>query len=226
MSQVIAVRTVPAHSRDTRRSSLTTLLLTCGVLGGPLFIVVALVQSFIRPGFDLRRHAISMLSLGDLGWVQVANFVATGVLALACAVGMRRLLHPGPAGTCGPLLVGAYGVGMVAAGMFPTDAGLGFPPGALAGMPATYSWHAIVHSVAFFVLFISISAACLVLARRFAALKQRGWAASCIAIGLAAPALVVLGMFSLVATGVAFFIAATLISASLAANAARLLSES
>jgi hypothetical protein len=48
-----------------------------------------------------------LLSLGDLGWIQIANFVVTGALFVACAVGLRRVLHPGRAGTWGPRLVGA-----------------------------------------------------------------------------------------------------------------------
>jgi hypothetical protein len=51
-------------------------------------------------GVDLSRHPLSLLSLGDLGWIQIANFVVTGVLYVACAVGMRRALGPGP-GACG-----------------------------------------------------------------------------------------------------------------------------
>ncbi len=39
-----------------------------------------MAQAFTCPGFDLRRDAISILSLGDLGWIQVANFVVSGRL--------------------------------------------------------------------------------------------------------------------------------------------------
>jgi hypothetical membrane protein len=46
---------------------------------------------FIRPGFDIKRHAISVLSLGDLGWIQIATFLITGLLTIASAVGMRRV---------------------------------------------------------------------------------------------------------------------------------------
>src|ERR1700716_865277 len=91
----------------------TRLLLIAGVVAGPLFMVVGLAQAFTRPGFDLRRHALSMLSLGDLGWIQIANFVLTGLFTLALALGMRRALHPGRAGTWGPPLMAAYGIGFI-----------------------------------------------------------------------------------------------------------------
>src|SRR6266567_372446 len=105
----------------------TKTLLACGVDSGPLFYIVAVAQMFTRSGFDIRHHAISLLSLGDLGWIQIANFIVTGVLAVMCAVGLRRLLHPGCGGTWGPLLIGVYGVGLILGGIFHPDPGLGFP---------------------------------------------------------------------------------------------------
>jgi hypothetical protein len=189
-------------------------------------MVVALVQAFTRPGFDLRRHAISMLALGDLGWIQVSDFIGCGLLVVALAVGVRRVVHPGEAGTWGPLLLGAYGVGLVAAGLFRTDPALGFPPGAPAGMPTAMSWHAMLHSIAFFVAFTSLTAACFVLARRFAHLGRRRWTVYCAATGVVTPLLVILGMTSLIATGVAFAIAGVATSGWVAAIAANLAVDS
>ena len=40
-------------------------LLAGAIVAGPLFLVVSLTQAFIRDGFDLRRHPISLLSLGE-----------------------------------------------------------------------------------------------------------------------------------------------------------------
>jgi len=222
MSQMIAARTVPTGHRGTRSASVTTLLLTCGVVAGSLFMVVALVQSFLRPGFDLRRHAISMLSLGDLGWIQRTDFVACGVLFLALAVGVRRVLHPDAAGTWGPLLLGGFGTGLVIGGVFSTDPALGFPPGAPAGMPATMSWHAMLHSLGFFLAFSSLTAACFVVARGLASRGRRQWAVASVGTGIATPVLIALGMTSIIATGIAFAIAAVLTTWWAAAVAARL----
>src|SRR5947207_141810 len=79
-------------------------LLVGGAVAAPLWFGVVVVQMLTRPGFDLRRHAISVLDLGDLGWVQVTNFVVAGLLMVACAAGLRRALRSGPAATWGPLL--------------------------------------------------------------------------------------------------------------------------
>jgi hypothetical protein len=195
------------------------------VVAGPLFVVVSLTQAFTRPGFDIRRHGLSQLSLGDLGWIQVTNFLITGLLAIGLAVGMRRALRPGRAGTWGPLLIGAYGVGILGAGVFRTDPALGFPPGTPASMPATLSWHADLHNVAFLVAFTGLVAACFVFTRRFASLGERGWVIYCAATGLAAPVLIAGAFTAVVASGAALALLATVTSAWIAAISMRLLNE-
>ncbi|QSB16840.1 DUF998 domain-containing protein [Natronosporangium hydrolyticum] len=159
----------------TRPTSTTRGLLACGVIGGPLFIVVVLIQQLTREGFDPRQHALSQLSLGDLGWLQITNFIVTGLLFLACAVGMRRVLRGGPAGTWGPRLFGAFGAALIWGGVFVTDPAFGFPPGTPAGAPEEFTWHGILHGLAPTVAAIAIVAACFVFARRFSRLGERAW---------------------------------------------------
>ena len=113
----------------TNTLSLTRLLLLCGAVAGPFFLLTVLIQDYTVPAFNPRLHLLSQLSLGEWGWVQVANFVLAGVLNLLYAVGLRRRLHPGRAGTWGPLLIGAYGLGLIVVGVFRTDPANGFPPG-------------------------------------------------------------------------------------------------
>ena len=155
--------------------ALTRALLRCGVVAGPFYVVVALLQMAIRDGFDIRRHALSLLSNGDLGWIQIANFLISGLLVIACAIGLRRALRPGMGSTWGPWLVGTYGAGMLAAAVFVADPALGFPPGTPDGPPTSITTHGILHFVAGGVAFFALIAGCFVLARRFASLGQRGW---------------------------------------------------
>ena len=72
----------------------TKTLLAYGVIGGPLFVVVFLVEGAPRVGYDLLHHPVSSLALGDLGWMQTTNFVVTGLLTLAFSVGLRRAFRP------------------------------------------------------------------------------------------------------------------------------------
>jgi hypothetical membrane protein len=165
-----------------RSQTITRALLTCGVVAGPLWVGVVVVQMLIRPGFDIRRHAVSALSLGDLGWLQQTNFVVAGLLVVAGAVGLRRALRGGRAGTWGALLVGVYGLGLIAAGIFSTDPVNGFPPGTTtsAQLSVHGTLHLLVSSIAFLALIV---ASAIVFARRFAGLGRRGWAAYSVATG-------------------------------------------
>jgi hypothetical protein len=162
-----------AAPRCDPATAITRSLLGYGVIAGPLYVVVSLVQALTRDGFDLRRHAWSLLSNGSLGWLQIANFVLCGAMTIAFAVGLgrTRLGQGWPA-----RLVGGYGAGMIVAGMFRADPALGFPVGTPADARAV-SWHGLVHLAAGSVGFLCVIVACGLLARRFAADGQRGWAA-------------------------------------------------
>lgn len=70
----------------------TGALLLSGVAAGIVFIGVTAVEIFARPGFDISRHAVSVLSLGERGWVMTAAFIVSGILTLLCALGMRQAL--------------------------------------------------------------------------------------------------------------------------------------
>ncbi len=174
---------------ETRTDSLTRTLLLCGAVAGPLFILVVLIQDYTVPGFDPRLLPLSLLSLGPWGWVQISNFVMAGLLNLLYAVGLWRRLHPGPAGTFGPLLSGGYGLALVLVGVFATDPTDGFPPGV--PTPAHPSGHGIIHALGGLFVFLLLSIALLVFVRLFLARKERRWALYC----LASAVLVLLSFF-------------------------------
>jgi Protein of unknown function (DUF998) len=176
---------IPMLTRTTTSTAETTstrVLLGCGAAAGPLFTSVSLVQVLTRDGFDLGRHPLSLLSLGDLGWVQMANFVVSGLLSLAFAVGLRRSPEPGWAGRWGPWLYAGFGLGMVVGGAFPTDPSDGFPPGIPEG---SGSWHSLVHDIAAGVALDLALVSCLLLARRFRRAHQSGWASYSLLTGVA-----------------------------------------
>src|SRR5947209_1148079 len=153
---------------------LTRALLICGLIAGPFYIVVGLIQALTRPGFDILRHDLSLLANGDLGWIQITNLVLSGLLVGAFAVGMRRTLSAGRGRTWGPILLGIYGLGLIGAGFFIADPAFGFPPGTPADAHAI-SWHGLLHFICGGVGFLALIAACFVLGRRFASQRQRGW---------------------------------------------------
>jgi hypothetical protein len=180
MSQTVAV---PA-AIPTREDRRTRLLLSSGVVAGPLYLAVAAAQAVTRDGYDITRHPLSLLSLGELGWIQIANFVVSGLLFVAGAVGTRDALRGGPGGTWVPRLLAVFGGSLVWGGVFVADPYDGFPAGTPAGAGET-SWHGILHNLAPMVAFLALLAACIVLARRFRADGRPGWAAYSLAVGLA-----------------------------------------
>ncbi|MFW6079299.1 MAG: DUF998 domain-containing protein [Gemmatimonadota bacterium] len=187
------------------KSVSTRSLLAAGIAAGAVFPLVVLVQALTREGFDLAVHPLSMLSLGDFGWIQIANFVLTGLLFVGFAAGMRRLLGSGRGGRWGPRLIGFYGAVNVAAGVFTVDPMYGFPPGTPEGLPETLSWHAIVHNLTFALAFLGLIVAIFVFARRFASVGRRGFAAYSLATGLATPALIVLSQMNPDSAGYVLF---------------------
>jgi Protein of unknown function (DUF998) len=144
-----------------RRSSAA---LVAGMVAGPLFIITASIQGFLRDGFDISRHPFSALSVGDYGWVQITNFLVAGALVVAASIGVGRALPETGRVRTGAWLIAAHGVGLIGAGVFTTDAADGFPVGTPEGLPDTFSWHAIVHGVVTPAAFVAILAATLVLA--------------------------------------------------------------
>jgi hypothetical protein len=161
----------------------TRALLICGLIAGPFYIVVGLIQALTRPGFDIMRHDLSLLANGDLGWIQITNLVLSGLLVIAGAVGMRKALQDGRGRTWGPILLGIYGLGLIGAGFFIADPSFGFPPGTPADAHVM-SWHGLLHFICGGVGFLALIAACFVFARRFASQRQRGWAVYSLATGV------------------------------------------
>ncbi|MCD5346960.1 DUF998 domain-containing protein [Agromyces sp. S2-1-8] len=180
----------PGETADRRRAAragdpATRGLVAAGVVAGPLFVVVGVAQVLTREGFDLARHPLSLLSLGDLGWVQIANFVIAGVLMLAFAAGARRSLGDGPGRIAAPVLFALYGVGLVLGGAFTADPALGFPAGAPAGTPTELTLHGWLHAFAAPLAFLALVAATWVVARRLAWEGHRAAAAWSRVIGVA-----------------------------------------
>jgi hypothetical protein len=180
---------VDVRASALRTSSSTRTLLACGAVAGPLFIVVAFAQALTRGGYEFANHPLSLLSNGELGWVQILNFVLAGALFIACAIGMRHALDPDKGGTWAPRLFVVFGLGLIAGGVFVPDQAFGFPPGTASGMPDQISWHSVGHAIAFPVGFAALVASAFVMARRHLRLGERGWAALSLSVGVVVLAL-------------------------------------
>jgi hypothetical protein len=81
---------------------------------------------------------------------------------------------------------------MVVAAIFPTDPVDGFPPGTPLGVPTTMSTSALVHLAAGAIGFVTLAAACFVVARAMSRRRQSSMARLSFISGLA----VLLGFFA------------------------------
>ena len=159
----------------TPATATTRSLLGYGVVAGVTYVGVSLAQAFTREGFDITRHAWSLLANGPHGWIQVANLALTGAMVIAFAVGLRRALEPGRGFRWAPRLIAGYGAGMLVAAAFRADPAMGFPAGTPDG-PGTVTLTGTVHLIAAGIGFLCLVAACFVVASRYAAEGRRGWA--------------------------------------------------
>jgi hypothetical membrane protein len=145
------------------------------VLGPPLFIVTFLIEGATRPGYSWWRNYVSSLATGETGWVQIANFLVYGTLAVMFAVGVVRL---------GLRAAGAlfflYGVGLLVAGGFVTDPSLGYPPGA----PPEHTTHGTIHGLAGLSVFGINAIVAFVMARQFGRRGLGRWARLSLITGL------------------------------------------
>jgi Protein of unknown function (DUF998) len=86
---VTAVRTTSGvdatRAPVDRAAAVTRSLLGYGVLAGPFHLVVGLAQARTRDGYELTRHDLSLLANGPDGWIQGANLILTGLIAIAAA---------------------------------------------------------------------------------------------------------------------------------------------
>ena len=164
--------------RRVRSASLTRALLGCGVVAGPLFVTVFLVEGARRANYSPLRHPVSALSLGPQGWKQVANFGAAGTLYVAGAAGLLRVPDPTLSTRLGPTLIGAAGLGLVASAVFHTDPVSGYPPGSC-DASAEQTTSMTRHGLASIPIVVGLPAAALAYARLFHRGGDRRWAAYC-----------------------------------------------
>jgi hypothetical protein len=153
------------------------------------------VNGFVHENYSPLRNTVSELAIGPGGWIQIANFVVTGCLMTAFAVGLHRTMSRGRAmapvpgdrvggserafvagdrAGWGPRLVALYGLSLIVVGVFVSDP--------VAGLSTTV--HGNVHLLVSLVVFGALTAACFVLGRRF---PERSWRVYSRVVGVVVP---------------------------------------
>src|SRR5262245_31887079 len=134
-------------------------LLRYGIVVGPFYLAVGLAQAFLRDGFVFSKHPLSVLANGPGGWIQTVNFVLSGLMVLAAAVGFRRVL--GATSRATSWFLGTFGASMLVAAVFRADPVDGFPVGTPLGPPTSITTSGFVHFIAGGLGFISLGVSCL-----------------------------------------------------------------
>jgi hypothetical protein len=152
----------------------TKLLLLCGAITGPLFTIAWIVEGANRANYDWLRHPISSLAIGELGWIQIVNFVVTGFLTFAFAFGLWRTFQSQKVNTRVPLLIALIAIGFLGAGIFVTDPMNGCPIGTPV-LPLQYTITGRLHRLFSAFVFLGLPIACFIFTRLFARQNQREW---------------------------------------------------
>lgn len=158
-------------------------LLICGVIAGPLFIVTFLIQDSLRTDLNPIQNTVSALALGPHGWIQILNFLVTGILILLFARGIWNRFHDVRSRTLYTSLFGLLAISIIGAGLFTT-----FPASdhvaAIPGTVRSHLSHAVVHMYYSIFAFLELAASCFVLAWQFKQWQEPGWAVYSIVSGV------------------------------------------
>ena len=159
------VKTPEASTSGTSSLALR-LCLWAGIVGPIFFVLVFTIDGALTPGYSAMRDVISFLELGPTGWIQRLNFLLSGLLFILFALGFFRWMRPMIASIwryVDTALLVLVGVGLIMASLF-----LPNPP----GTPQT-SVNAVLHTIAFTLVFLPLGIACLVIGGKF--IRTAGW---------------------------------------------------
>jgi hypothetical protein len=138
-----------------RSAAVTRSLLGWGVVAGVFYLVIGIILGLTREGFDFSVHPLSILMLGEWGWLQRVNIILAGLMVIAAAIGMARAMTPSGGARWAGILIGVFGACMVLSGVFPPDPMAGFPPGGAPQLTVSGVLHFLFGAVGFLALAIA-----------------------------------------------------------------------
>jgi hypothetical membrane protein len=170
-------------------AAVTRSLLGYGMIVGPIYLSTGIAQGVVRDGFSFQRHPLSVLANGPGGWIQTTNFIVCGLMVIAAAVGIMRVIRAESRATS--WFLGTFGVGMLLGAIFRADPMDGFPAGTPLGMPTTISMAGGLHFLAGTLGFVSLGVSCILASRAMKRRNEPGLSSFSLVAGL----VVILGFF-------------------------------
>jgi len=135
---------------NSRSGAVVRFVALCGVTAPVLMLVLWTVASLMRPGYDQLSQYGSELGTGSNAIIMNTNFVVTGLLIVAFSTGFFTNIRGGGWTRIGSILLGVFGIGEVAGGVFPCNPGCPI---------AAQSLSQLVHNVDAVIAFVAIALA-------------------------------------------------------------------
>jgi hypothetical protein len=130
-----------------------------GMIGPSLFMVIFMIEGWLRPGYNPLEMFVSALSLGSRGWIQVLNFMVFGILLFIFSRGVAAEFPDGKASRGGLLILTIIAVCYFLSGPFVMD------PANTPRDQATF--HGTLHGILGAIVFVLMPICCFVYLRRF-----------------------------------------------------------
>jgi hypothetical protein len=101
------------------------------MVASAISLALSIIQGAYRQEFDPWHQAVSALSLGPGGWLQMINLTAFGLVILSTVSPWQRILAGARGGTAYPLLTALVGISFIGVGLLPQDPAPGYDPAGL-----------------------------------------------------------------------------------------------
>src|SRR2546423_1303756 len=85
---------LPSERATADWSRLIQLFLLCGVISGPLAMLVITIDGFLRPGYSPISQVVSDLGVGPHAWILNTTLVFSGQLSTLFALGFFQAMQP------------------------------------------------------------------------------------------------------------------------------------
>jgi hypothetical protein len=148
--------------------------LTFGAISGVIFTLSWIVQEAFKTGYNSMMIPISSLAIGELGWIQSANFLISGTALIFFAYGLEKIRLKEEFSKWIVIFLTIGAVGLIRAGCFITDPMNGFPPRTPETIVET-TINGILHQLFSVLLFIGLPVAMAFFSKYFLKIKNKKW---------------------------------------------------
>jgi hypothetical membrane protein len=142
-------------SSSTQQAKQVARIATIAIVGIAYFLIAVVALHFLRPDYDPVSRFVSEYAVGSYGFLMTSAFFGLSLGSLALVIGLYQGVPRSGRSWIGLVLLGIWGVGILIAGIFPTD---------LRGAPETLSGN--IHDRASVLSFFSLITATILLSWR------------------------------------------------------------